>query len=188
MVGPTGPSPQSESDFATIAYAVPTGDTLWVERFDGGSGAFDAASALGVSPDGTKVFVTGTSESGHGFDYATIAYGAPTGASLWVSRYGHGTSVPTALGVGAAGNMVFVTGSCGGSASNLDYCTLALTASTGAGVWVDRYDGPGHAKDETTSLGVSPVGTKVFVTGRSGGEGREGDSGFDYATIAYSTS
>jgi hypothetical protein len=44
--------------------------------------------ALGVSPDGTTVFVSGTSIGRDGsFDYATVAYDASTGHGLWLARY-----------------------------------------------------------------------------------------------------
>ena len=48
----------------------------------------------GVSPDGSKVFVTGYSVgSASGYDYATVAYDASTGSELWVKRYdGPGTA------------------------------------------------------------------------------------------------
>ena len=49
----------------------------------------DEAFAVAVSPDGSKVFVTGSSYGGFKThdDYATVAYEASTGSKLWVSRY-----------------------------------------------------------------------------------------------------
>jgi hypothetical protein len=99
-----------------------------VARYNGPGKSADYAFSLGVSPDGTEVFVTGNSDGvGSGFDYATIAYDASSGARLWVARY----------------------------------------------------NGPGDSNDYATALRVSPNGTEVFVTGRSFG------SSDDYATIAY---
>jgi outer membrane protein assembly factor BamB len=55
-------------DYATVAYNA-AGARLWASRFRGPAGRSDA-SALAVSPDGTKVFVTGTSS----LEYTTVAY------------------------------------------------------------------------------------------------------------------
>jgi hypothetical protein len=64
------------------------GDQLWVKRYNGPANGLDLARALGVSPDGSKVFVTGQSlGSGSGSDYATVAYDAASGAKLWSRRY-----------------------------------------------------------------------------------------------------
>jgi WD40 repeat protein len=185
----TGKSPGSTgyTEYATIAYNASTGVKLWVARYHGpGNGAF--AKALGVSPDGTRMFVTGYSTGSTGsFDYATIAYNTSTGTKLWVARYngpGNSEDGPTSLEVSPDGTEVFVTGVSWGSSSAWDYATIAYNASTGARLWVARYNGPGNSEDRPTSLEVSPDSTEVFVTGFSEGT----SSRSDYATIAYTTS
>jgi DNA-binding beta-propeller fold protein YncE len=67
----------SASEYATIAYSATTGAQLWAARYHGPAGASSSPAALGVSPDGSSVFVTGTSTlpSGH-TEFATVAYGA----------------------------------------------------------------------------------------------------------------
>src|SRR5207244_3460218 len=120
-------------------------------------------------------------------DYATVAYEASTGARLWVARYtgpGSGPDAPTSIGVSPDGTEVFVTGSSLGSSSGYDYATVAYDAFTGAEHWVARYTARGRHGDLATSLGVSPDGAEVYVTGYSDGGSA---TGIDYATVAYST-
>jgi outer membrane protein assembly factor BamB len=68
-------------DYATIAYRTATGSPLWASRYNGPgiSGlegtAVDVASAITVSPGGTRVLVTGSSTGQDSTDgYATVAY------------------------------------------------------------------------------------------------------------------
>ena len=165
---------------------VPSGE-LWVKRYDGPRGAFDAANALVVSDDGTTVFVTGESQASSGaddVDYATVAYDATSGNRLWVRWYegpGDPRDIARAMDVSPDGTTLFVTGRSGGSTPGPDFATVAYDVATGATVWVRRYDGPGrHGRDAANAIGVSPDGTRVFVTGRSMGSG-----GAAYATLAY---
>src|ERR1044072_6977199 len=75
-------------DYATIAYDASTGALRWGKRYNGPGNAVDTAYAIAVSPDGTKVFVTGGSLGvSSDLDYATIAYDTSTGALVWGKRY-----------------------------------------------------------------------------------------------------
>jgi hypothetical protein len=175
----------SSYDYATIAYDTATGATVWTSRHDGPDNSFDSAHALGVSPDGSMVFVTGSATADAFPDYETIAYDAATGTELWVSRYtgpGDVWDDANALGISPDGSMVFVTGSSYGQGfTSADYATVAYEAATGEELWVSRYNGPGSNTDSAHSLGVSPDGSTVFVTGYS--YGAAFDAG--YATLAY---
>jgi hypothetical protein len=89
------------------------GARLWVARYDGSELSVDHASALGVSPDGSRVFVTGYKYKFTGDDYRTVAHDASTGAELWAKRYNGAADdmdQATALGVSPDGSTVFVTG------------------------------------------------------------------------------
>jgi len=49
-----------KADYATIAYDVTTGTRLWVSRYNGPGNGVDYATKVVVSPDGTRVYVTGS--------------------------------------------------------------------------------------------------------------------------------
>jgi WD40 repeat protein len=172
-------------DYATRAYDASTGSVLWEQLFSGPGDGADQAHAMAVSPDGSKVFVTGQSyfAAYYNYFYATVAYDAASGAQLWTVRYdGPGTGVDhaRAISVSPDGSQVFVTGGSKGE-TDRDYATVAYEATTGRQLWSRRYDGPGHGTDEANDIAVSPDGSEVVVTGWS----KESSSRLDYATVAY---
>jgi hypothetical protein len=65
-----------------------SGRQLWLRRYDDPKNAGDQARAIAVGPKGSRVFVTGGSDSGglHGDDYVTVAYTA-SGKRIWTARY-----------------------------------------------------------------------------------------------------
>lgn len=163
-------------------------EQTWVARYNGAGNGSDAAASLVVSPDGSKIFVTGSSASTEtGSDYGTVAYSASSGAQLWVASYDEGQDKATDLAISPDGSTIFVTGSSEGSGTISDYATVAYSALTGAQVWVARYNSPFGGYDNATALAVSPDGSTVFVTGASwGGGGPYGFLNADYATVAHS--
>jgi DNA-binding beta-propeller fold protein YncE len=178
--------------FATVAYDAASGAQLWVAGLDGFLGADAIARSVAVSPDGTRVFVTGKIDSLPGnigaADYATAAYNAQTGAQLWAARYAgsaKGGRGATRVAVSPTGNRVYVTGTSSGLGTDLDYATIAYDGTTGAQLWEARYNGPASLVDEASSLAVSPDGARIYVTGSS--EGSQGPllGRRDYGTIAY---
>jgi Ca2+-binding RTX toxin-like protein len=191
VTGQSFGGPETREDYATVAYDAATGTRLWASRYDGPGHGYDSASAQGMSPDGQTVFVTGWSSATRGGstgddDWATVAYDAATGATLWVSRYDGpvgNTDIANAIAVSSDGSIVFVTGlSYGGSALafNADSATVAYDAASGAVRWVSRYDGPASEGDSTSAIDVSADGSTVFVGGSTYG----GSTRFDYLTMA----
>jgi hypothetical protein len=67
----------SAFDFITLARKASTGVKVWGRRYDGPAGGDDDACAIAASPDGSKVFVNGTSDdTNNRMHLATVAYKA----------------------------------------------------------------------------------------------------------------
>jgi len=165
----------SHYDYLTIAYDSATGQELWQARYEGPGVSQDSPWSMTVSPDGSRLFVTGMSVgklvgTSPDWDIATVAYDAVTGARDWVARYD-----AAALDEGAAvevspdGERVFVAGD-----SSYDLVALAYDARDGELEWTATYDGGGM--DVAHGIGVTD--DSVFLAGKSRGDD------WDYATLA----
>jgi WD40 repeat protein len=188
----TGPSAVggSRADYATVAYSAVTGARVWVSRYNGPGNGYDYATAVAVSPDGRTVYVTGSVYGGLASvrEYATVAYRAATGARRWVaiypnqSPYGYGPAYGSVrMVVSPDGRTVYVTGHAvsgagSGGAPAYGFGTVAYAAATGARLWASVY-APAHGGAVPGAIGISPDGTRIFVTGTSDPAGR--------ATVAY---
>ena len=117
--------------YTTIAYSATTGSQLWVSSYNGPAKSTSEAYSVAVSPNGSTVYVTGTSYGCVCGDneYATVAYNAATGAQQWVARYngaGHGSHA-FSVAVSPTTGTVFVTGYSydADPATGFDYATIA---------------------------------------------------------------
>jgi PQQ-like domain len=173
----------STTGFATVAYDASTGAQLWAARYDGPAAGLDDAVAVAVSPDGSKVFITGHSLGANGISgFTTLAYQAATGATVWTQRYNQGNrnAAAAALLLSPDGSTVYVTGA-SHSSQGQDATTLAYAAATGARQWTAQYDGPVGTGNSPEAMTVAPNGASVFVTGQTKTKAGQ----FIYSTQAY---
>jgi len=154
--------------YTTRAFNAATGAVLWT-AFDHGPGTGDdQARSLAVSPDGSRVFVTGSSSDPKGtFRYTTIAFDAATGARRWVARYSyqHLRADAASVAVSPGGTQVFVTGGSAGPTGPGSAATVSYDAATGAMQWVARYSPPDGRNAGAGTVAVSPDGATVYIAG-----------------------
>lgn len=182
--------PVSGYDIWTLAHDAASGAELWRARHDGPESLHDRGHAIGVSPDGSLLYVTGEEDAsyesprrGHS---VTLAYETATGALAWTASYlGPAAYAATRdLAVGPEGSRIYVTGTeldqVAGGPDAVDAATVAYDARTGEEEWATRYDSGGT--DGANGIAVSPDGGQVYVAGQ--GFASE-PTGIDYLAIAY---
>jgi hypothetical protein len=167
-------------NYVTAAYEADTGSRAWMRTFDGRAHGGDTAEGLGVSPDGSHVFVTGTSRDvgNNDRDVVTIAYEAGDGSRTWIRRYDLGADDwASDLMVSPKGARVFVAGFGRASLSVPHvYAFVGYDATDGAKAGDATY---GNGLDDmTSSATISGDGSRVFLAGAGQ---------FDYLTVAFDT-
>jgi hypothetical protein len=142
----------------------------WVSLY-AGQERNSTANAVRVSPDGLTVFVTGKSAGqSTGYDFATVAYSASTGATRWVSRLAsQRDDIAKAIAVNPRGGSVYVTGQSYTTPLNRrpEFLTATYNARTGAAGWVRLFQAPGQCRNIPTAVAVGTGGRTVFVSGYS---------------------
>ncbi|MCW2929175.1 MAG: repeat containing protein [Actinomycetia bacterium] len=162
--------------------ATTPGTQLWVKRYQGSSDNEATATSVALSPNGGTAFVTGGTLQGSTEDWTTIAYSTATGAQLWVKNFATpvspaaAASSAEAIAISPNGKDVYVTGRALIGGRTEYFATIAYNATTGAQLWIKRYNPDIYSPSSGTSVVVNPNGKDVYVTGRSAGT---------YATVAY---
>jgi hypothetical protein len=164
---------------------------VWTGLYNhsGGSGGNreDVGLAVAVSPDSTKVFITGRSlDDTTGRDMATTAFAAASGTVLWSARYDAG-AYDNGSAILATGDSVYVTGrSLEANGVNWDWATVAYDAATGTQRWARHVAGEEGIDDTSWSLAASPDGSTIYVGGTvDDGASQPGNAlvmGYDTAT------
>ena len=131
----------------------------------GGGNREDVGLAVAVSPDSSKVFITGRSlDDTLGRDIATTGFSAATGAVLWSARYDRG-AYDNGSAILATADSVYVTGRSLDATNSYDWTTLAYDAVTGQQRWVRHVVGEEGVDDTSWSLAISPDGSTIYVGG-----------------------
>jgi glucose dehydrogenase len=159
---------------ASRASAAP-GDEAWRAAYDIGA---DESTDIIVAPDGSAVYVVGTSFTPEGPFGVVTAYLASDGAFMWRWR---GRSVELRDAVQSPdGARLYVTGvrttKLRGEAARRDIVVVALDTLIGTRAW-KAITGSRSLAEEAVAIAMSPAGDRVFVTGSRSN---------DYFTVGYS--
>ena len=186
----TGGGFDSKSRWAVTARDSATGSLVWAYRDPGAPTEYAFPTTIGVAPDGSRVYVSGSRRptvSSPDSQLLTIAFDAATGQRIWTAAFdgpGNGIDNARKLVVAPDGSAVFVAVITGPGA-NLDYAALAYDSATGKELWVTRYEGIGaNLVDSPFDVAVSADGRTLAMTGHSGGPG---EFDLDFATLAFDT-
>jgi hypothetical protein len=185
LVTTTGFSATQGTEYLTVAYDASSGAALWSSRYNGTAGAFDDfSSGLAISPDGSRVVVTGTTADGSQRDYGTVAYDTTTGTQLWAARYDSTfNDTPAQVVLSPAGDKAYITGNSTHLEGTLvsEYRTVAYDTTTGTQVWDATLSSPGTGAT-ATAIGATEDGSKVLVTGWRWVDALRGN---DFTAVAY---
>lgn len=162
----TGYSADASFEYVTIKYSN-AGAPLWTNFFPAAQNYLTQQKTVLALGKKGAVFVSSVSlDDTSGPDYATFAYSSD-GVPLWTNYYngpGNDADKPWAIAVDNRDN-VFVTGSSYGTNFNLDFATVAYSA-TGKSLWTNRFDGGGGGADSANAIAVNDRGD-VVVAGNS---------------------
>ncbi|CAN5380968.1 hypothetical protein BH09BAC5_BH09BAC5_20620 [soil metagenome] len=168
----------SNFDYATVKYNS-RGVQQWVAIYNGTANSDDQPTAITFDASG-NVYVTGYSDNGSDYDYATVKYNN-SGIQQWVAIYngtGNSDDIATALTLDANG--VYVTGRSSNGSTD-DYATIKYNSS-GVQQWVASYNGTGNADDNASAMTLDANGN-IYITGYS-----SNGINYDYATVKYNSS
>jgi len=171
---------------ASAAAAAPRapGDLVWSARYSEGSSSGEVPSDMAASPDGSKLFVVGTTTFGGSHSYVVVAYDAASGHQAWARHYPTDGSIGFAhVAVSPDGSRVFLGADRSWPGTQFSADVAAFDAATGAPLWVSRFRGPENASG-MFDIATSPDGATVYLTGDSFAPSLV----YEMITIAYDAS
>src|SRR6266487_2155972 len=129
---------------SSVASVTP-GKQLWASTYQ--PATYSNPTAITVSPDGARVYVTGDTAKGG----ATVAYDTRTGKQLWARRATLTAYAASELAVSPDSATVYVAGS--------GFGVIAYAAATGKQRWLRSYT----KATDAWSVAVSADGKTVYV-------------------------
>ncbi|NOY59125.1 MAG: T9SS type A sorting domain-containing protein [Calditrichaeota bacterium] len=181
VVGGMSTGDNGTTDIVTIKYS-PTGEELWVARYDDPQDEQDDVADVEVDALG-NIIVTGTlgnSLFNPNSDIVTIKYYA-SGETAWVASYngpGNQWDICSAVGVDLSGD-IFVTGKSVNENNYADFVTVKYDYQ-GNREWVERYSYSAESDDNGNDVCVDNFGY-TYVVGTSNLR----SSGSEITTIKY---
>ena len=143
------------------------GDLLWSSHYSEGSSSGEVPSDMAASPDGSKLFVVGSTTFGGAHSYVVVAYDAASGHQAWARHYPTGSSIGFAhVAVSPDGSKVFLGADRSWPGTQFSADVAAFDAATGAPLWISRFRGPENASG-MFDIATSPDGATVYLTGDS---------------------
>lgn len=170
--GQTRSDARAGPESVIAAYDTGTGASLWTSRFAAHRTGFSNPTRLRMSPDASRLFVSGTGGFPNAQYMTTFAVSTTDGHRAWERTFAPAGSSgdPVDTAVSSDGATVVVTG----RVKTTGMATIAYDAATGARRWVSRYRAAGAF---AAAVAVSPDGSTAYVTGQ-----RAGDA--DHPTVA----
>ena len=178
---------ESRPQWAVLAHDATEGMLLWSARW-GEFGEYSFPTSLAVSPDGSLVYVSGSTRpsfTAGDSRLVTLAFDAATGDEVWQASYdgSPGTDNARDIAVTNDGSSLLVAAISGGG-GDLDYVALNYDARTGEERWATRWTGLGsNGSDSPFALAVDRRSTTMYLTGHSAGAG---EFNVDFGTVAVS--
>jgi sugar lactone lactonase YvrE len=165
----------SSRSYDTIALNAATGATVWNTNSKTRPHVGHTLTAIAVSPDGSRVFIAGSS--------GIFAYGAASGIQFWNVEYKQAYQRRhLSLAVSPDSQTLYVTGGSMAPGTVQHYWTAAIVAPNGFKMWQATYHGPATSQATgSTAIALSPDGSAVYVTGSAG----QANGLNEYATIGY---
>lgn len=177
----------SDDDYMTIKYNASNGNEMWRKYFD--RTHHDRPTGMVIDPSSGKIYITGRSNNGSNYDYATLCYSS-TGVLQWQAIFDYvDDDRATAIGIDGSEN-IYVTGQSDIVASaistNYDILTVKYNSS-GTQQWAQSWGGSALNDDVPAALFTDNSGN-TYITGYSDTEASSTANSNDIAVLKYNNS